>query len=263
MFKGGLVQESVIKPMAGASLWYETRGDGGDELIIVHGWSCNSRFFAPQLEAFSKTNRCIAMDLAGHGRSGSDRDDWTVGTYAADVCAVLESAGVEQGVLVGHSMGGAVVLEAARRCPQRVKGVVLVDLHVFDYGHIPEEEREAILGPMREDLTAFIEGLVANTLPESAGPELAAWVRAEMAVAVPERAVPSFDSLLTWDARPALDALDIPVCAINGSLLNETARARYQDKMTEWVMPEAGHFPQLEMPDVFNQKLAEVLKALD
>ena len=68
------------------------------------------------------------LEVAGHGQSGAGREDWTMGAFGDDVVAIIDELGVEDVVLVGFSMGGAVVVEAARRLGDRALGVVLVDV---------------------------------------------------------------------------------------------------------------------------------------
>ncbi len=249
----------TVTSFDGVPLSYEVAGDGAPSLVFVHGWSCNRKFFRPQFEHFSSRYRCIAMDLAGHGDSGDARTEWTIDNYARDVAAVIAAEQNGPAVLIGHSMAGAVVTEAALLIESPLAGVVLVDTHVFDYGHLTADETANILEPMRADLAAFIEGLVANTLPENAAPELAEWILAEMGNARLEIAEPSFTSLLAWNALPRIESLDAPVLAINGSLVGDTARGRYEALWREYRMPDGGHFLQLEDPAGFNRQLQTAL----
>jgi len=64
----------------------------------------------------------VSLDLAGHGESGLGRRAWTMPAFGEDVVAVAEKLGLEDVVLTGHSMGGDVIVEAARRMPDRVRG---------------------------------------------------------------------------------------------------------------------------------------------
>ena len=54
---------------AGVALAYEERGQGSPPMVFVHGWSCDHRYFAPQVERFSQDHRAIAVDLRGHGET--------------------------------------------------------------------------------------------------------------------------------------------------------------------------------------------------
>jgi pimeloyl-ACP methyl ester carboxylesterase len=95
-------------------------------IVFVHGaqndhsvWSLQSRYFA-----WHGWN-VLAPDLPGHGQSGGDALT-TVEDMAAWLLALLDAAGAEKALLVGHSMGSLIALEAAHRAPQRVSGLALL-----------------------------------------------------------------------------------------------------------------------------------------
>jgi pimeloyl-ACP methyl ester carboxylesterase len=248
-----------IKSSDGIELCCESAGSGAPALLFVHGWSCNRHFFAQQFNHFSANHECIALDLPGHGQSGRSSRVWSIDSYAQVVAEVLAAAVAGKAVLIGHSMAGAVVVEAARRAPEKVAAVVLADTHVFDYGHLDEPTIQGIVAQMESDLPAFIAGLVNNTLPESAAPQLRNWIQEQMSCADPRVAIPSLESLLRWDALPSLKQLRVPLYAINASTINETARQRYRHILREHLMREAGHFLQLENPQGFNRALQAIL----
>ena len=96
---------------------YSIYGAGETALIFIHGWSCDSRYWHKQLSTFSKNYRVITVDLAGHGNSSQGRLDYTMISFARDVKAVVEKININQAILIGHSMGGGVMAEAARLMP--------------------------------------------------------------------------------------------------------------------------------------------------
>lgn len=95
-------------------------------IVFIHGaqndhsvWALQSRYFAHHGFAV------LALDLPGHGRSSGPALT-SVEAMADWVLALLSAAGVEQAVLVGHSMGSLIALEASHRAPQRVRGLALL-----------------------------------------------------------------------------------------------------------------------------------------
>ena len=96
-------------------------------LVFVHGWSCDSRYWRAQIPYFSQKYRIALVDLAGHGHSGFGRSNYTMGSFGEDVLAVVEALGAEKVILIGHSMGGIVIAEAARLMPEKVLGLIGVD----------------------------------------------------------------------------------------------------------------------------------------
>src|SRR6266511_936859 len=107
----------------GLPVGFEVRGRGAPALVFVHGWSCDHRYRKSQLSHFAERHRVVVIDLAGHGESGSGRREWSMPAFGADVVAVADQLGLERTVLIGHSMGGDVVVAAALAMPTRVAGL--------------------------------------------------------------------------------------------------------------------------------------------
>lgn len=73
---------------------------------------------------FSAKHRVVTLDLAGHGHSGLARTRYTMKAFGEDVQAVTQAVGGRRVILIGHSMGGSVIAEAARLLPGRVIGLI-------------------------------------------------------------------------------------------------------------------------------------------
>jgi pimeloyl-ACP methyl ester carboxylesterase len=111
----------------GVRIHYETAGSGRPALVLVHCWTCDGSFWKDQVERFARGRQVVTLDLAGHGRSGRTRKSYTMQAFGQDVKAVADALKLDRIVLVGHSMGGPVILEAARALGDRVVGLVPVD----------------------------------------------------------------------------------------------------------------------------------------
>jgi len=92
------------------SIKYEVSGMGDKSLVFVHCWCCDRSYFENQIGFLSRDYKVVAIDLAGYGSSGMNCDEWTVSAYANDVAAVVNKLGLKDVVLIGHSMGGMVVM---------------------------------------------------------------------------------------------------------------------------------------------------------
>jgi pimeloyl-ACP methyl ester carboxylesterase len=104
----------------------------GRPFVLVHGLASNARTWdGLAFELARRGHAAWAVDLRGHGGSDKPDEGYDVRTVAEDVCRLLELlaaiAGSDQPVLAGQSWGGNVVLEAAARCPDRLRAVVAVD----------------------------------------------------------------------------------------------------------------------------------------
>ena len=90
---------------------YETHGAGELALVFIHGWSCDRAYWREQLPHFAEDYKVVAIDLAGHGASGDERESYSMENFGADVAAVVDHLGLERVVLIGHSMGGLVIVD--------------------------------------------------------------------------------------------------------------------------------------------------------
>lgn len=109
--------EFVAVSADGARLHVEVHGDqDAPTVVLAHGWTCSTAFWAAQIRALAATHRVVAYDQRGHGRSPAARAHSTT-ALADDLVAVLEAvlAPGERAVVAGHSMGGMTIMAAAGR----------------------------------------------------------------------------------------------------------------------------------------------------
>lgn len=242
---------------------YRVYGSGEPAVVFVHGWSCDSGYWDAQLNPFASRGTVVTLDLAGHGASAvKQRKDWSMANFGADVAAVVEDAGLERVILVGSSMGGTVALEAARRLPGRVVGVVGVDTFRDIATPMPEEQTRPILESMRKDFARATGELVGGRFfTDRSDPVLKRWIVEDMASAPPRVAIPAIEAYLAMDYGSLLAQLDVPVLAINsgGTPTDEAATRRLEPRFRVIELPDAGHFPMLEDPQTFNAVLARIV----
>ncbi len=108
------------------ALAYDDRGKG-PVLFFVHGFLNEAAVWSGVIDELEADFRCIAVDLPGHGRSGSSG----AGTYGrdlvlGDIRTVMDQASCGPAVMVGHSLGGYLSLALAIEDPERVSGLGLV-----------------------------------------------------------------------------------------------------------------------------------------
>lgn len=110
-------RELVADSADGARLHVEVHGDeGAPAVVLAHGWTCSTAFWAAQIRELAKDHRVIAYDQRGHGRSPAALAHSTT-ALAGDLVAVLKAALApgERAVVAGHSMGGMTIMAAAAR----------------------------------------------------------------------------------------------------------------------------------------------------
>src|SRR5277367_5518343 len=112
--------------VASLQIHAEETGEGSPALVFVHYWGGSRRTWSDVIAGLSNRFRCIALDLRGWGKSDRQTDDYSLFAQADDVAGVIESLGVKDFVLIGHSMGGKIAQILAGRRPAGLRAVVLV-----------------------------------------------------------------------------------------------------------------------------------------
>ncbi|WP_407278748.1 acetoin dehydrogenase dihydrolipoyllysine-residue acetyltransferase subunit [Aromatoleum evansii] len=112
--------------VGGRKLRYLKRGEGGEPMILVHGFGGDLNNWLFNHEALAADRAVYALDLPGHGESAKQVGDGSLATLAAAVTGFMEAVGIESAHFVGHSMGGAVSLAVAQAAPARVKSLTLI-----------------------------------------------------------------------------------------------------------------------------------------
>ncbi|MDN5286254.1 MAG: Pimeloyl-ACP methyl ester carboxylesterase [Mucilaginibacter sp.] len=112
----------------GVNIAYTDTGKNDTTLLFVHGWCINKSYWSSQATYFGKKYRVVAIDLPGFGQSGKNRNQWNTMAFSRDVDSVIKQLDLKKVILVGHSMSGDVVLQAAVDNPKQVIGLVVVDI---------------------------------------------------------------------------------------------------------------------------------------
>ena len=244
---------------------YEVHGTGEPTLILVHGWSCDSRYWRKQVDVLAERHRVVTLDLAGHGHSGLNRDRYTMESFGTDVKAVADAVGSRRLILVGHSMSGLVIAEAARLMPERVIGLIGVDtLENVEYP-LTREELAQMTAPLYRDFRAGCRQFVAGMLLPQTDPQLREWIMADMAAAPPEVAMSAMEEMMalyiSGEAARIFDAIEVPIVLVNADLwpLDEAANRRHMRSLEAIILKGADHFLMLGRPADFNPALMKAV----
>ena len=261
--------KTTVRAADGVEIVCESRGTGDTALVFLHGWCGDRSWWKHQAEPFADRHRVVTVDQAGHGESGKGRKEWTIDAFGADVQAVVKSLGLKRVILIGHSMGGPVSLAAAKRMPGTVVAVVGVDtLHDAEF-KAPEEHVNGFLDAFEKDFKGTMRFGMKGMLPEKADPELLEWLSSRAEKQDPKIAVPLMRDLTRVELAPLLKDAKVPVRCVNAAPggaqftmpTNVEVNRKYAD-FSVVLMEGVGHFPMLERPEEFNDKLREVLKEL-
>lgn len=268
--------------LPGTRLFYERAGYGNPPLVFVHGIACAHDDWQAQLDFFRPRQCVVVCDLRGHGASPGDPAQCNIETYGADVSALLDALELPPAILVGHSMGCRVVLQAYGDAPQRVAGLVLVEGSRVGTGDPQTAEQTIRQRIQMVGYPAFVQGIFAGMFLEGSDPAMKERIL-RRALALPQAIgaalLPRF---FRWDAQSleaALAKVAVPTLVIQSTSVNpQGARIPLEPgASTPWleliqrsvptakleIVSGAGHFVMVEKPHAVNQHVEEFISALN
>jgi len=247
-------------------------GHGAPPIFFVHGFACSHEDWRFQLDFFSKTNEVVACDLRGHGQTPGRPQECSIEHYGGDVAALVNNLELRNVVLVGHSMGCRVVLEAARLVPKKISSLILVDGSRLATGDPDAAEAAARAAIAKSGYPAFAENLFRQMFfkPSATADAIVARAVRTSAEFGPEL----WPRMARWDAAQmdsAFAALSVPVLAVqsttrNAQLQRSPLRAGESSPWIDYlksrgarvvIVPDTGHFTMLEQPERVNQLIGE------
>ena len=191
-----------VQSADGSPIEYAVTGKGDATIVFVHCWTCDREFWQSQVDYFSNKYQVISLDLAGHGQSGSKRTNYTMAAFGQDVVAVIQQTGAKRVILVGHSMGGPVSVEAAKLLGDRVVGIVGVDVFYIPF-ELPETNAEitTFIAPFKKDFQKSSEQFVRSMFTAKAPPAIVDSILNTMTSADPQMGASALSQIFSWKAE--------------------------------------------------------------
>lgn len=251
--------------------------DTADRLtaLLIHGFPFSSAVWQLQIEDLHGFARLIAPDLRGHGQSDPVPGPYTMKLFADDCVDLLGHLGVAPPFVVsGMSMGGYIALEIVRRYPDLVGGLILNSTRAgADSSEGKENRNKSIKLVKEKGVDALVEQMLpklfsANTTAEQ--PEIVEFVQEIMLEASPEGVVGALQAMRDReDSTDMLREISVPTLIVHGAddQLIPLSEARMMHKAIPHsklvVIPNAGHIPNLENPDAYNDAVIDFLEEVD
>lgn len=254
-------------PSGNCTLW-DSGHAGSTNVVLVHGFTCGPEDWTSVVERIGSSARCLAIHLRGHGAAREVGGPYSIERSAEDTVAVARHLGVQDAVVIGHSMGARICLEIASLCPEFTRAIVLVEGSSVpgDPAAAGREVAAALKAGKRQQ---WIESLYANMMLH----ELSDTDRQRLAArgeSLPDQAIVDyFVSMTRWD-RSSLEgvvkASSCPIVVLQSASLDdcevrrsisEQPRSRWRDGI-ERIRPDArvvevpgaSHLLMLDRPDV-------------
>jgi pimeloyl-ACP methyl ester carboxylesterase len=253
----------------GVNIAFTDTGKSDTTLLFVHGWAINKSYWSNQVAYFGKRYRVVTIDLPGFGKSGKNRTKWGTAEYASDVDSVIKQLDLKNVILIGHSMSGDIVLQAAIDNTERVIGVVGVDN--FKSIGAPKDSTEktqmaAAIVQLRQDFKGvttkwFNEQLFSATT----SPAIKSRVLNDVAHTDTTIAVNVMEQGEGFDEMVKLAQANKKLYLINSDVTpTDTSYVAAQKlPMKVFYTKGTGHFAMIESPDEFNKELEMVIRDLN
>jgi non-heme chloroperoxidase len=274
-----IASAAYLEMKDGAKIYYEDQGHG-QPIMLVHSWTCSSRFWQENVPELAKEFRVITIDLRGHGNSSKILTGHTISQYARDVREIIEHLGLRDATLAGWSLGGPVVLSYYQQyaADSRLKALGLIDTAPYPFSSADwnsHSMKNSNINAMNimfkiysadplKFATAFTANMFKDAKPTESDLE---WIPVELTKTPPWIAVAIYSDFLISDYTKVLPAISIPVIVFaadsnvykKGVAMGRSIAAQIP-KATIISFEDAGHLLFYEQPEKFNKALSDFVK---
>ncbi|MEV0246805.1 alpha/beta hydrolase [Nocardia sp. NPDC050712] len=257
---------------ADGTLAYRDSGGVGTPVVLLHAGFTDFTMFDPQLSALGRHYRVITPDARGHGASANAAKPFR---QVDDLAALLRHLNVNSAVLVGVSMGAMIAIDAAIEYPELVDGLVVSGRGIGEPEFRDRWSREVATiqedALARRDVAAWMDAFVCwaagpDRALDEVDPGVLAKLRRMAARTLAKHTVPEPDhSIAVADVMTRAQAIRCPVLALDG-VYDSPGLIATVDRLLDAVpngrrtmIDDAGHYPNMEQPQVYNRLVAEFL----
>ena len=256
-----------------ALIRYDDKGKGQIPIIFIHGFPFDKQMWQPQIQLLSKTNRTIAYDIRGYGKSEAGTQMPSIGLYADDLINFMDALEIEKAIVCGLSMGGYILLNAAVLCPERFEAIILCDTQcIADTPEVKESRNKLITKIIAGKKADFAEEFIKKAFCKETLDHKQDVVERVRKVILATSSVSITGSLGAMADRPEvcsqLNKISIPTLVICGeydtvtppeqsTLLHKSIK---NSKMH--LLKRSGHLSNLEQPEEFNQQVLQFIMEL-
>ncbi|CAL9589509.1 alpha/beta fold hydrolase [Streptomyces sp. enrichment culture] len=247
------------------TLHYEDLG-AGRPLVFLHGWGTSGRVWDAQAADLMADHRVITLDWRGCGRSGRPAGGYTISRLAGDVLEFVDALELDRPVMIGSSIAGAFIIEAALAAPDRFRAIIPVDAGVHHFSGL-QSATDKLLANLRADRAGTLADIVPHWYRPGASTAMIDWTVAQLL-----ESTFRIDGLLVdqarYDPRDRVASLRVPTHFLHGELDTEVPLSVPRElaalipgsRLT--VIDGAGHMAQQDQADRFTAALRAALSGL-
>ena len=243
----------MLLTINGAQVYYEQHGTASENVLLLHGWGCDTTFFAPITQTLSETMKVTVLDFPGHGKSSRPPEPWGVPEYGEMVRELMDTLKIAPCFIIGHSFGGRVAIYLGSHWPQHVRRMILTGAAGLKKPPTEEQTRRAKrYQAMKAGFSILKRMRIFGDLPDKASEGLRKRYGSKDYNALDEEMRKTFVKIVTQDLQPLLPLISSSTLLVWGDQDTETPLWMGQTMAKE--IPDAGlavfeggsHFAYLE-----------------
>ena len=266
--------QNLLTEVNNCSFSYNDVGEGNVPILFLHGFPFDKSMWKGQLDSLKSSNRLIALDIRGFGKSTDEKSPLTIDLFSDDLVLFMDKLKIQKAIICGLSMGGFIVLNAIKRFPERFEAQILCDTNcIADTAEVKENRYKAIEQIKLDGVTAFNEKFIKNVFhPDSLTNkiELVENLRTVVFANTKEIIIAGLTALAgRSETCSSLQFIAVPTLIICGKQDEVTplAQSQYMQEHIQGsslkIINNAGHVSNLEHSDEFNKYLTEFLNSLN
>lgn len=253
---------------------FEEHGEGFP-VVLLHAFPLSRKMWSSQIEAITTENfRLILPDLRGFGETSSFADINSIEDMAKDVAELLDNLEIEQAIIGGLSMGGYVTFNLFRLNPERFKAIILCDTNCSADTEEKRENRYKLIEKIEEKGSqALIDKMLPNLIGEFTKQNNKGLVSELSRIFMetnPQAAIAALRGMAERrDHTDILGEIKVPTILIFGEAdsITDVNTARQINEQIPFsnlsIIKNAGHYSNLEQPELFNSALTKFLKTIE
>ena len=249
-------------------VFYQTFGKGQVSLVFVPGLGApTGKNYWKYQRHFSSSFELVFIDLPGTGKSTHGRKEYKISLFAEDIQTVVDKLGLKKVILIGHSLGSAVILDAEKLLFDKIIGLIDID-GLFARFHFAGTEEKAIqefLKPLKEDFYTNFLIAVRSMFTDRVKPkDLKIWTE-EVKKLDRDSVISMVAELFRWNINAVLPLTRSPIKSIASTKTLQQLGVSVEDYRTKFdpiLLNDLGHVMMFEAPESFNDALRQQINKL-
>ena len=266
--------QNLLAEVNGFTVSYNDIGEGSIPVLFLHGFLFDKSMWKGQLDNLKTSNRIIACDIRGFGKSTDEDTLLSIDLFSEDLMSFMDKLNIKKAIVCGLSMGGFIALNAIKRFPERFEALILCDTQcIADTTEVKENRYKAIEQINRDGVTEFNEKFIKSVFHSHSLSNKVELVEnlGSIVFANSKKIIIAGITALAGRSETcsSLSVIRIPTLIICGreDVVTPIDQSEFMHKHIEGsilkIIDRAGHVSNLEQPEEFNKYVRDFLNSLD